>query len=140
VILRQTTDVVLERVEAGGGDDARLAHRAAEDLPRSPCLLNEFTLPKKKRARRAPQPLRQAGRHRIEPRAQILDPDLLLDRGIEDARAVQMRGETSSPRQRESLLEVISRQNAAGNGVLQREQARLGEVRVVGLDRRLDLG
>ena len=30
VVLGQAVDVVVERVDAGGGDDAGLAHRAAE--------------------------------------------------------------------------------------------------------------
>src|SRR5688572_31621703 len=42
VIVREPLDMVVERVETGGGDDARLAHRTAEEVLLAPPALHEL--------------------------------------------------------------------------------------------------
>src|SRR4051812_44326024 len=41
MIFRESIDVMLERIDTSGGDDARLPHRAAEDVLESPRSLDE---------------------------------------------------------------------------------------------------
>ena len=62
-----------------------------------------------------------------------------MDRGVEDPRAVEMRGEAAAPGERERLVQVVAGDRPAADGVLQREQTRAREMRIVGVDRRLDL-
>ena len=50
VVVRQAVDVVVERIDAGGRDDARLAHRAAEQVLLAPRALD----------RRPPEPASSA--------------------------------------------------------------------------------
>jgi len=91
MILGQSGDVVLERVESGGGEDAGLPHAAPQDLARSFRFRDEVGSSEQHGARRRAQALGQAHRHRIETRAEIPDARFELDRRVEDARAVQVR-------------------------------------------------
>ena len=42
VVVREPLDVVVERVEAGRGDDPRLPHRTAEEVLLAPRALHEL--------------------------------------------------------------------------------------------------
>src|SRR5687767_447058 len=97
MILGEARDVVLEGVEAGSGEDARLAHGAAEDLARPACPLDERRVCEQYGSGGRAQPLRQARRHRIEPAAQRLDAGSELHGRVEDARAVEMRAQAATP-------------------------------------------
>src|SRR5919201_4220106 len=139
MIDRESLDVVLERVQSGGRDDARLAHRAAKDLARAPRTRDELATAKQYRARRCAESLGEAARHRIEAGAQLLYGGVEVHGGIEDARAIEMRREAAALGERERLLEIRARHGLPADGVLQGEQARAREVRIIGIDRRLDL-
>src|SRR5690606_21834181 len=57
VVFGQTLDMVLQGVDPGRGDDARLTHRPADLMLVEARLLDEFGAPGQHRADRAPQPL-----------------------------------------------------------------------------------
>src|SRR6185503_19813694 len=96
-------------------------------------LVDNTPAGKKNRPCRRSPPLRQAGRDRVESRAKVLHLRLLVDRGVEDARAVQMDRTALLFRQLDRRLQIASLQDPAGDGVLEREQPGPREVRVVGL-------
>src|SRR5207248_946611 len=139
VIDCQALDVVLERVQSGGGEHTGLAHRAAEDLARAPRTRDELAAANEQRSRRRAETLREAARHGIEARAERFHAGAEMDRGVEDSRAIEMRGEAAAPGERERLFQVVAADRPAADGVLQREQTRAREMWIVGVDRRLDL-
>ncbi len=66
VVVREALDVVLERVEPGGGDDAGLAHRASEHVLEAPGLRLALGRGCENGAEGAAEALREAERHRVE--------------------------------------------------------------------------
>src|SRR5512134_1868998 len=140
VVLRQALDVVLERVQARGGENPGLPHHAAEDLARAPRPGNEILRTHQHRAGGRAQALGEARRYRVEAAAELLHRHAEFHRGVADARAVEVRRQAAALGERERLVEVAARNDPPGDGVLQREQARARKVRVVGLDGGLDVG
>ena len=69
VVDRKPLDVVVERVQRGRGDDPRLAHGAAEQELLPPGDLDQLRPGRRERAERAPEALREAERHGVDPRA-----------------------------------------------------------------------
>ena len=57
MVLGQTLDIVLQRVEPGGRDNARLAHGAAELVLEAPGSFDEIGRPGQNRTDRRTQPL-----------------------------------------------------------------------------------
>ena len=76
VILGQPRDVVLERVEAGGGEDAGLAHAAAEHLAPAVRAVDERLRAREQRADRRAEPLGQADADGVERRRQLAARDM----------------------------------------------------------------
>ena len=74
VVLGQAVDVVLQRVDPGGRDDARLAHRAAEALLEDPGLLDERARARQHGADRRAEALGQVEPHAVERRARRRAP------------------------------------------------------------------
>ena len=138
VVLGEPADVVLERIQPGRGDHAGLAHRAAEDFPVSKGFLHEVRTAEEKRPRRRAQAFRQADGNRIEALAEFLRRHTQLRRRVEDARAIEMRGQLPALCQLQCCVEILPRNRLAADGIFQREQPRAREVRIVGLDRRLE--
>src|SRR3954471_3313864 len=128
MINSEALDIVLECIESGGGEHARLAQAAAQDLARAACPRDQFAATDEYRARRRAQAFGQAARHGIEAGAKRLHRGLEMHRGVEDARAIEMRGEAAAARQRQRLLEIGAADRTATDGVLEREQARAREV------------
>ena len=89
-------------------------------------------------ADRRAQPLGEADRDAVERRGDVARRDALLDRRVEEAGAVEMGGQATPLRQRRRRFEIGGRQHLAAERVLEAEQPALREVRVLGLDRRLD--
>ena len=139
MILGEPLDVVLEGVEPGRGDDARLPHRTAQDLAGTLRALDHGPGSDQHRPGRRAEPLGQAHRHRVETAAELGHRRPELHRGVEDARAVEVRREAAPLRQRDRGREIRPPEDAAADRVLERDEARAREVRVVGLDRRLDI-
>ena len=61
-------------------------------------------------------------------------------RGVEQPRAVQVRGQAMLARQRRGCALPVQRHHLAAKGVFQGQQAGAGEVHVIGLDGRGDVG
>src|SRR6185369_8226289 len=131
-------DIVLERVEACGGEDARLPHAAAENLARASCLRNEIGVAEQNGAGRSPQALRQARRDRVQSRAQVLDARSQMDRRVEDAGTVEVGGEAALLRQVQRARQVIPAEGTPPDGVFEGQKPGPREMRVVGLDSGLD--
>ena len=72
--------------------------------------------------------------------ADLGNRDAEIDRRIEDARAVEMQTQCFRSSELARTREVVERQHFAGLGILQAQQAGLGKMRIVGLDRGLDVG
>ena len=139
VVHGQPLDVVLERVNAGRGEDPRLAHAPAEHLAPAVRLLDERTTATQHRTARRAEAFRQAKRDRVEVPGDLGDRHHLLDRGVEHPGSVEMKGQTAAARQLGRLPEIVEREGKARSRVVQAQQARLRVVRViVGLDQRFD--
>ena len=93
MVVGEPVDHVLERVDAGRGDDAGLAHAAAEHLAVAPRLGDELLRAAEHGADRAAQALREAERDRVAVRREAGDRDAELHGGVEDARAVDVHGQ-----------------------------------------------
>src|SRR6185437_5345358 len=90
VILAEPAEIMVERVESGGGEDARLAQRAAEHAPRPRRARDVALLPGEKAADRAAEPLRQRDRDEIEGRREGPERRARGRRGVEEPRAVEI--------------------------------------------------
>src|SRR5687768_6559235 len=66
MVLGEAVDVVLERIEAGGRDDARLAHGTAEEVLHATRFRHPLARAGHERAERAAETLGEAKRHRVE--------------------------------------------------------------------------
>ncbi len=93
VIFGQAVDVVLERVERAGGDDAGLAHAAAERFAMSPGLADQVSGAAQGRADRCAQAFREADAHGVEVAGPIGGRNARGDDGVEQPRAVEVAGE-----------------------------------------------
>ena len=92
VIVRQPSHVMVERVEAGGREDAGLPHRAAEHAPVRACARAiSAARPGEQRAARRAEPLRQRDRDEVERRREHGGRRARRDRGVPDPRAVEKR-------------------------------------------------
>ena len=66
VVFGQPVDVMLQRVERAGGDDAGLAHAAAEGFAVATGIANQIRRAAERRADRGTETLREADAHRVE--------------------------------------------------------------------------
>ena len=92
VVFREPRHIVVERVQPGGGEDARLPHRAAEHAAyahgtRDPCFVAGEDA-----ADGAAAPLRQRDRHEIEGPRQFGQAEPACGSGVEQPRAVEIGG------------------------------------------------
>ena len=94
MILGETVDVMLERVQAGGRENSGLTHPAADRLAHAPRLVDERTGAAQDRAHRCAETLRQADRHLIGAVGECARLDVERNRSVEQARAVEVNGET----------------------------------------------
>src|SRR3954468_11428547 len=90
VVLGQARDVMLERVEPGGGDDARLAHGAAEHLLPAPRLLDEGRRAGQARADRGAEALGEVQPRAVEAAGPFGGIDAAGHHGVHQPRAVEM--------------------------------------------------
>ena len=139
MVFGQALDVVLQRIQAGGGEDAGLAHAAAQHLAPAQRLRDERPAAAQHRADRRAQPLGQADGNAVEAPHRFARADAEFHRGIADARAVQVRREAALVREPGCRVEVGGRHDAPAQRILQREQTAAREVKVVRLDRALDV-
>ena len=131
VIAREPFHVVLQHVEAGGRDDADLAHGAAQHLAGAPGLVDEVPRAAEHRAGRGAEPLGEADRHSVEVTGDVARLDPEVDRGVEEAGAVEVLGEVELVRERLRLRKVVDGEDLAALGVLEAEESALRVVDVV---------
>ena len=118
VVVRQTLDVVVEGVHAGGGDDARLAHGAAEQVLLAPRALDRLGRAREKRAERTAQALRQAEGHGVEVLADRRRLDARRDDRVEEARAVEVGSQATLARGSRDRRQLVERPAAPARGVV----------------------
>ena len=118
VVLGEARDVVLERVEAGGGEDAGLAHAAAEHLATPVRRVDERLGAGDERADRRAEPLRQADAHGVERRGQLGERHPGGDVRVPQAGAVEVQGELVGARDLGDLEDVALREDAAAAAVV----------------------
>ncbi len=139
VVVGEALDVVLERVEAAGGDDPGLPHRPAEAVLGDPRARHQLARAGDQRPERAAEPLGEAERHGVEEAPELGGGDPGCNRGVRDPGAVEVDAESELARGRDGRAELRQRPDRAARavvGVFEREQAHAGAVeRVCGVDR-----
>ena len=147
MVLRQTLDVVIERVRRRGCQHARLAHATAQHLAPAQRAGDQGARAAQRRADRRAQPLAEAHRDAVEIAGDVSRRGIGVqarfrrgDRGIEQARAVQVGGQAMRTGQAGRLRQIGECHRVTVPGVFQAQQAGTGKVDVVGLDRCSDVG
>ena len=113
VVVGEPLDVVVERIQARGRDDPRLAHRAAEEVLLTPCALHQLARAGEQRPEWAAEPLRETERHGVEARGDLRRRNAERDRRIEEPRAVQVDGQAELSGGLDDLFELVERPDAA---------------------------
>ena len=129
--------VVLEGVEGGGGDDAGLAHAAAEGLAGAAGLVDGLLGSGEQGAHGGAEALGGADGDGVRVLAPLAGRDAGRGLGVEEPGAVEVDLEAALPRHVGGGGEVFERVDLAAGGVvgvLQAEQARAREVDVLGPD------
>ena len=90
VILRETCNVVFERIEPRRGEDTGLSHAAPQRFSPAACRGNHVPGTQQDRPCRSAQPLGKTYRHRVKTRRRRTLIQFQLDDGIEEARPIQM--------------------------------------------------
>ena len=116
VIVGQSRDVMIQRVDAGRRADAGLAHRAAEALFPAPDLIDEVARSGQHRANWRPQSLAEIDPHRVPSGRHVACADAGGDAGIEQACAVHMRDQAVRLRQfGDTIQDVLLPDRAAAD-------------------------
>ena len=113
VILGEARDMVIERVETGGGKDAGLPHGAAEALLPLPRGLDEGGRAGEDGADRAAQPLAEIQPDRIEGRSVAGGIDARFDDRVHEPRAVHVEQEPALLRRLADRLDGLERPDRA---------------------------
>src|SRR5437879_13090526 len=93
MIVGDPVDVVVQRVQRGGGDDPRLAHRASEEVLATSSVRHQLRGTGDQRSERTAEALREAERDGVETASDARRLDSARDRGVDEARTVQMHDE-----------------------------------------------
>ena len=123
VVVGETLDVVVERVEARGRD-----HPAWRIAPPNRCFSRQARSmvsagPGEDRAERAAETLREAQRDGVEVLADRRRRDVLGDRGVEQPGTVEMHTQALLACQRRDIGERGERKAATARGVVRRLQS-----------------
>ena len=108
---------MVERVERAGGDDARLAHRAADHLLPAPGLLDELRGAGEAGAERGAEALREVDPGGVEQRRPVARGDAAGDDRVHEAGAVEVRAQAELGRDAEHRLEPLEPPHAAAHEV-----------------------
>ena len=118
MILGESRDVVVERVQPRSRNDAGLAHGAAEQVLLPPRAGHELVRAGEQRAERAPEPLGEAQRHRVEASGDRRRLDSERHRCVEEAGAVEVDGEPDLTCRRDDVVELRERPDATARAVV----------------------
>src|SRR5438552_2537546 len=109
VIVGQTLDVMPERVDAAGGDDAGLAHGTAHLLLAAPRLVDERARAGHGRADGRAEALGEIDPRRVERRRVVAGGHTAGDDGVHEPRPVEMRRKPVPARHRRHLVDARER-------------------------------
>src|SRR5216683_360044 len=118
MILWQPRQIVLERVEPRGGDDAGLAQRAAEHAPRAHSALDIGHPPGDDAADRAAEPLRQGDGNEVERRRQLDKRAVGGGHHIEQPGAIEVTGDAKLSRGAADRLDIALRKDDAAAAIM----------------------
>jgi hypothetical protein len=111
VIVREPLDVVVERVDPGRSDDPRLPHRTAELVLESPGLPHQLVGAGDQRPERAPEPLGEADRDRVEVSCDLRSGHSARHCSVEHARPVEMDRKLDLPAGGDERPDLVERPN-----------------------------
>ena len=147
VVFGQPVHMVVQRVQRTGRQQPSLAQPAAGHLADAARAIDQFARTTQCRADRRTQAFAEADGEAVEMVGDLPHtvvgtlPGCGRSHGrVEHPRAVQVRGQTMTASERRGVPQVVIRHHMAVPGVLQAQQPGAGEVRVVGLDGRRDVG
>ena len=126
VVVGQALDVVVERVEAGGGDDARLAHGAAQHLLPAPRLLDEGRRAGQARADRGAEALGEVQPRAVEAARPVGGIDAAGHHRVHQPRAVEVGRQAGGAGDVEHAAHLLERPHAPAahvRGLLDGHQA-----------------
>ena len=123
MVFGQPLHVVLQRVDAGRGQDAGLTHASAGNLSPSVRLADQLRAAAEHRTCRSAKSLGEAERYGIEPGGDLACRNPELSGGIEQAGAVQVERQVVAFRAAFRLVQVGKRQRAAALGVFQAKKS-----------------
>ena len=135
MVVGQALHLMVKGIQPRRRQGTGLAHAAADHLAQTPRLGDQRRGAAQHRANRRAQALGQAHRHRIEMLGDLPRVHVEPDRRVVEPRAVQVQGQAMFTGKRTCPGQVLQRQHLALHGVLQRQQAGAGEVKIIGLDR-----
>ena len=137
MVVGKPFDVMVERIQGGGGDAAGLAHAAAEQLAGAACLLDELARSDQRGADRGAEPLAETDRHSVEVRRPFARRDAGGDDGVPQTGAVEVHGQAVLARPLTdglNFFDGIDPAAAAVVGVFQADQTGADAVLIVGAD------
>jgi hypothetical protein len=134
VVVSQTLDLMFQRIQRRSRHHAGLPHASTQHLADAVRTRNQRFGTHQGRAHGRAQAFAEADRHAVKVLGDFKRRRATGHHGVEQARAIQMRGQALAAGQGRGRFDVRQRQHLATPGVFQRQQPRLGEVRVVGLD------
>ena len=144
VVLGEAVDMMVERVQAGRGQNADLAHAAAPALARAARLLDDLGVAHQNGADGAAQPFREAHHDGVGARRPLGQRHTTGDTRIPQARAIEMNAHAALTRRGGRCLHHSERHHDAPSvveGVLEAQQRPPGDVFIGGIvPRRLYLG
>ena len=109
MVVDKPVDMVLERVDTGGGDDPCLTHRSSEEVLLAPGALDRLLRAGEDRAERAAEAFREAQRHRVEEAPEPRGGNAGGDRGVQQAGAVEVRRDPALARRGRDGCELLDR-------------------------------
>ena len=129
VVVREAVDVVVEGVEAGGGDDAGLAHGAAELMLHTPGLGDEVAGSGQDSADGGAEAFAEVDPDRVELGGELERRDAGGDDGVHEAGAVHVHRESVAARDLGDLRDAREGPDRAAahvRGLLDGDDARAG--------------
>ena len=142
VIFLQPREIVVERVETGGGQESRLPHSAAEALAQAPSAIDLFLGSGETGSDRCPEPFGETDGDRVHVLAPARERYRSRHRGIEQAGTVQVQFQPALAAAVSDLIDALQRNDRAALSivsVLQTDERCSGLVKIVRRDRILDL-
>ena len=127
VVLSEPLDVVVERVEGGGGHDPRLPHRTAEQELAAPRFPHRLARAGEDRSERTAEPFGETERDGVCERAVLRSRHAARDGRVHQPGAVEMDGEAELARGARGRSQLVERPQASARApvrLLENDDAR----------------